>query len=59
LRAAATVLPADHPSATLLDEAIAVAEQHHHAAQEARSAVEREQTERQHPDDYWSARWRT
>lgn len=58
LRAAAATLPADHPSVTLLDEALSIAERHHRAAQEALTAAERAQTKR-HPDDYWSARWRT
>ena len=58
LRAASTTLPAAHPARTLLEEAIAVAEQHHREAQDALSAAERAQ-HRRHPDDYWSARWRT
>jgi hypothetical protein len=59
LRAAAATLPPDHPSVAPLDEALAIAERHHRAVQEALNAAERAQTKAQHPDDYWSARWRT
>ena len=60
LRAVAADLPDAHPAAPLLAAAVAVAERHRG---ELRDAVEAEQRQQAagspHPDDYWSARWRT
>ncbi len=54
----AIILPDEHPAAASLAAAIALAESYWREAQVAVSAAEGDRA-RPHPEDYWSARWRT
>ena len=51
-------LPADHPAHPSLAQAIGLAEQYWREAQ-AETIAATDAQPRHHPDDYWSARWRT
>ena len=51
-------LPDEHPARDTLAQAIILAEEYWRVAQAATVAATDAQSKR-HPDDYWSARWRT
>lgn len=52
LQALLVTIPADHPAYEHLMAALAQAEQYAQAQREAAAAA------RNHPEDYWAARWR-
>lgn len=57
IRAAVAAIPDNHPTAAPLAKTLALAEEHWRECQVAAKATGR--NESTHPDDYWSARWRT
>ncbi len=65
IRAAVAAIPPGHPPTRPLAEALTLAERHWQECQNALVAATKaiedmiEDTGADHPNDYWSARWRT
>ncbi len=61
IRATVAAIPHNHPAAASLAEALALAEGHWHDCRVALAAATKalEGIGANHPNDYWSARWRT
>lgn len=61
IRATVSAIPPAHPATAALAEALTLAECHRQECQAAIVAAANvtENTEANHPGDYWAARWRT